>query len=77
MEKPLALPSVSKLLVLVHDCFEINVGNTPPAMVPRKGFYAAKDLDRLTGLYKIPIGHPAVSRGLQGLINRMPASMFR
>lgn len=37
------------------------IGNQPPAMVPAKGAYMAKDIQRLRDFYGIPIVEPSVS----------------
>ncbi|XP_040294593.1 glutathione S-transferase kappa 1-like [Bufo bufo] len=33
-------------------------GNSPPAMVPKRGAYLAKDLERLNEFYKVPVREP-------------------
>ena len=37
------------------------VGNRPPAMVPAKGVYMIKDIQRMQEYYGIPITPPSVS----------------
>ncbi|KAG9484919.1 hypothetical protein GDO78_008169 [Eleutherodactylus coqui] len=34
-------------------------GNTPPAMVPRKGAYMSRDLERLSEFYEVPLRNPS------------------
>lgn len=36
------------------------VGNKPPAMVPNKGVYMIKDIQRLGKYYGIPLNQPKV-----------------
>ncbi|KAM9327305.1 glutathione S-transferase kappa 1 [Gastrophryne carolinensis] len=34
-------------------------GNSPPAMVPRKGVYMTKDIDRLAEFFQVPLNQPS------------------
>ncbi|XP_069609742.1 glutathione S-transferase kappa 1-like [Ranitomeya imitator] len=34
-------------------------GNSPPAMVPKRGAYMTKDVERLTEFYQVPLRHPS------------------
>ncbi|XP_069836378.1 glutathione S-transferase kappa 1 isoform X2 [Dendropsophus ebraccatus] len=34
-------------------------GNSPPAMVPKKGIYMTKDLERLAEFYQVPLRQPS------------------
>ncbi|XP_077114876.1 glutathione S-transferase kappa 1-like [Ranitomeya variabilis] len=34
-------------------------GNSPPAMVPKRGAYMTKDVERLTQFYQVPLRHPS------------------
>ncbi|XP_073404409.1 glutathione S-transferase kappa 1-like [Dendrobates tinctorius] len=36
-----------------------STGNSPPAMVPKRGAYMTKDVDRLTEFYQVPLQHPS------------------